>query len=147
VLSPTYKRRGPDREQYLAKRGNLLRGLVHLVEIDLLRGGPRLPFEEAPESDYYIMVSRSEERPKAEFWPVQLRERLPEVPVPLRQPWPDVRLDLQQVLDTVYDRAGYKKFIYRGSPQPPLNADAAAWAAGLLAAPAPPPAEGATGNG
>jgi hypothetical protein len=40
--SPSNKRPGPDREQYLAKRQQLLTSSVHLVELDLLRGGPRL---------------------------------------------------------------------------------------------------------
>ena len=40
LLSPANKTPGPDREQYLAKRMELLNGPVHLVEIDLLRGGP-----------------------------------------------------------------------------------------------------------
>ena len=44
LLSPTNKRE-PDREHYIAKRVRLRQTCVHLVEIDLLRGGigPRLP--------------------------------------------------------------------------------------------------------
>ena len=30
------------------------------------------------------MVSRAERRPLAAFWPIRLRDRLPEIPVPLR---------------------------------------------------------------
>ena len=41
LLSPANKYSGPDREQYLGKRGGLLASSAHLVEIDLLRGGPR----------------------------------------------------------------------------------------------------------
>jgi len=37
LLSPSNKRPGPDREQYLAKRQQLLASSVHLVELDLLR--------------------------------------------------------------------------------------------------------------
>ncbi len=43
VLSPTNKRPGDHRGQYLNKRADLLRSPVHLVEIDLLRCGPPLP--------------------------------------------------------------------------------------------------------
>jgi len=134
LLSPSNKQPGPDREQYLAKRGNLLRGMVHLVEIDLLRVGPRLPLEQAPPSDYYVMVSRAEERPQAEFWPLGLRQPLPVVPIPLRPPWPDARINLQEILHVVYDRAYYKDYIYDNSPQPPLGAADAAWAAALVGA-------------
>jgi Protein of unknown function (DUF4058) len=140
VLSPSNKQPGPDREQYLAKRGNLLRGKVHLVEIDFLRAVPRLPLEQAPHSDYYVMVSRAEERPEAEFWPLMLREPLPVVPIPLRPPWPDAHVNLQEILHIVYDRAYYKDYIYSHSPEPPLGAEDAAWAAALLAAINPIPA-------
>jgi Protein of unknown function (DUF4058) len=140
VLSPSNKQPGPDREQYLAKRGNLLRSKVHLVEIDFLRIGPRLPLEQAAHSDYYVMVSRAEERPEAEFWPLGLREPLPIVPIPLRPPWPDAHINLQEILHSVYDRAYYKDYIYSNPPEPPLGAKDAAWAAALLAAINPTPA-------
>ncbi len=84
VLSPSNKRLGPDREQYLAKRRQLFASGVHLVEIDLLRVGPRLPLVELPDCDYCILVSRVEERPRVGIWPLRLRERLPLIPVPLR---------------------------------------------------------------
>src|SRR5690349_15900943 len=48
LLSPSNKRAGPDRDQYLTKRGQLLASPVHFVEIDLLRGGPRLPLVDPP---------------------------------------------------------------------------------------------------
>lgn len=43
LLSPANKRPGPDRAQYLAKRGKILKGQAHLVEIDLLRMGEPMP--------------------------------------------------------------------------------------------------------
>jgi hypothetical protein len=59
--------------------------------------------------------------------PLRLRDRLPTIPIPLRAPDPDARLDLQQVLHDVYDAAGYEDYIYTGHPQPPLHPDDAAW--------------------
>jgi hypothetical protein len=133
LLSPTNKKPGPDREQYLAKRRHLLHSPVHLVEIDLLRGGPRLPFEqELPACDYYVLVSRAEERPRAGLWPVRLEERLPVIPVPLRSPDADARLDLQELLHRLYDAAGYEDYLYTGSPQPPLTPEQQAWARQFL---------------
>lgn len=85
LLSPANKKPGPDREQYLAKRRQVLASPVHFVEIDLLRGGVRMPLEDFIECDYYAMVSRAEERPRAGVWAVSLADRLPEIPVPLRQ--------------------------------------------------------------
>src|SRR5262249_3466407 len=65
LLSPSNKYAGADREQYLAKRGQLLASTVHFVEIDLLRGGPRMPMQDLPECDYCVLVSRAEMRPAA----------------------------------------------------------------------------------
>ncbi len=132
LLSPSNKIPGRDRDQYLDKRDQFLAGRVHLVEIDLLRGWPRMPVVNLPPCDYYALVSRVEKRPKAELWPIRLRDRLPVIPVPLRQPDPDLRLDLQEILHRIYDAAGYVKFIYDSEPVPPLAPEDAAWARTLL---------------
>jgi Protein of unknown function (DUF4058) len=128
LLSPTNKRAGADREQYLSKRANVLRSAAHFVEIDLLRGWERMPSENAPESEYCIMVSQVEHRPRAAYWPVKLREPLPQVPIPLQNPTPLVHLDLQEELHKVYDRAYYKDYIYDGEPTPALTPAEKAWA-------------------
>jgi len=128
LLSPTNKRPGPDREQYLAKRRQLFASNVHLVEIDLLRGGPRLPLEDLPDCDYYVAVGRVTDRPRVGICPLRLRDPLPTIPIPLQAPDPDARLDLQQALHDVYDAAGYEDYIYTGQPQPPLHPEDAAWA-------------------
>jgi len=128
LLSPSNKMSGADREQYVAKRSQLLLSAVHFVELDLLRGGPRLPLDELQPCAYYAMVSRIEKRPRAEIWPLGLRERLPVIPIPLRSPGPDARLDSQDVLNHVYDAAGYEDYIYLGEPQPRLSAEDAEWA-------------------
>jgi hypothetical protein len=128
LLSPTNKTPGADRNEYLAKRAEILAGPTHLVEIDLGRGGERPRPPEMPPCDYYVLVSRAEDRPQLGLWPIGLRERLPPVPIPLSTPDPDVFLDLQAVLHRVYDGADYGKYIYGEAPQPPLSAEDAAWA-------------------
>lgn len=128
LLSPTNKNSGPDREQYLAKRKLLLSGNVHFVEIDLLRGGTRMPVEGLAQCDYAMMVSRSYERPKVGLWPMKLREPLPIIPVPLKPEDPDAVLDLQQLLHETFDAAGYADYIYQGKPRPPLHPEDEAWA-------------------
>jgi hypothetical protein len=134
LLSPTNKYSGPDREQYLGKRGRLLASSAHLVEIDLLRGGPRMPFAgPLPECEYYALVSRMEKRPRADFWPIRLRDPLPAIPIPLRAPDPDARLDLQAALHHVYDAARYGNYVYEGTPQPGLSAADEAWARQFMA--------------
>lgn len=135
LLSPSNKKSRPDREQYIAKRSQLLASSVHLVEIDLLRGGPRMPLEELTRCDYYALVSRTEQRPHAGIWPIALRDPLPRIPIPLQAPHADVHLDLQQVLHRIHDAAGYEDYIYQGTPHPPLTAEETAWAAAFLPKP------------
>ena len=135
LLSPSNKRPGPDREQYLAKRATILGAGVHFVEIDLLRVGSPLPPADRPRSDYAVMVSRVDQRPVADYWPVDLRDRLPIIPVPLRPNDPEARIDLQDVLDRIYDAAGYEDYIYTSRPDPELDDDDRDWAEALIANP------------
>ncbi len=128
VLSPSNKSFGRYREQYLAKRNELLASSVNFVEIDLLRGGPRMPWKDLPVCDYYALVSRAEEHRRAGIWPIKLRDRLPKIPVPLRAGDADATIDLQQILHRIYDAAGYEVYIYDGEPDPPLAPDDASWA-------------------
>ncbi len=137
VLSPSNKRPGPDREQYLAKRRQILSSPAHLVEIDLLRGGMAMPTEDRPSSTYSVMVSRADDRPEAGFWSINLRDRLPVIPIPLRPPHADARLDLQILLHRIYDAAGYQFYIYEGTPSPGLASEDVSWARQLLPPPTP----------
>jgi hypothetical protein len=135
LLSPSNKRPGEDRGKYLNKRRIILRGTAHLVEIDLLRGSPPMPLDDRPDCAYSVLVSRAERRPVVDFWPIGLRDRLPIVPIPLRPPDGDARVDLQAALDQVYDDAGYSHFISQGTPGPALPPDDAEWAASFLLEP------------
>jgi hypothetical protein len=132
LLSPSNKYAGADREQYLSKRVEVLASLAHFVEIDLLRGGPRMPLVGAPKCDYCVLVSRAEKRPEAGLWPLRLRDPLPPIPIPVSSPDPDASLDLGQLLHRCYDSAGYQTYIYEGTPSPALSAEDAAWAEHLL---------------
>lgn len=132
VLSPANKR-GEGYRMYLDKRERLLRSPVHLIEIDLLRAGGRLPtVEPLPDAPYFIFLSRAERRPKLQVWALTLRDRLPIIPVPLLAGDADSYLDVQAALDGVYDALGYDLSIdYRQPPQPPLSDDDATWVASM----------------
>jgi hypothetical protein len=110
LLSPTNKRPGSDgRREYLAKRAEILQTRVHLVELDLLLGGQRLPIVEPfkDNTSYCAIVSRAGHRPHGELFEWPLAHPLPRIPVPLAKGEPDAILDLQAALSAVYDRAGY----------------------------------------
>jgi hypothetical protein len=134
VLSPSDKRAGRDRDRYLDKRNRVLRSSANLIEIDLLRGGQRMPIKGLPACDYCVMVSRRAERPRVGLWPVHLRDPLPAIPIPLRAGELEPVIALKPVLDRVYDEVGYAYRIYNGIPDPPLSADDAEWARVILAA-------------
>jgi hypothetical protein len=135
ILSPSNKVYGSDgRRQYLEKRDEILESRAHLVEIDLLRGGARLPLSgPVPAADYYAIVSRENRRPKVDVYAWSLRHALPTIPIPLKPEDGEVQLDLQQSASTVYDRARYDHSLdYTAALEPPLSAEDAEWARELL---------------
>jgi hypothetical protein len=138
VLSPSNKQAGGDQDQYLSKREDLWRAGVSLVEIDLLRGGrrvPMCPLEWIPESyrtAYQVAVRRGWGPARLEVYGVPLRERLPVIGIPLRSSDRDVALDLQVLVRRVYRNGRYDDIDYRLEPEPPLGPDDAAWADTLL---------------
>jgi hypothetical protein len=128
VLSPTNKR-GTGREEYAGKRFQILSGPAHLLEIDLLRVGTRFPTgQPLPAAPYFVFLSRSGRRGVVEVWPIALEQPLPVVPVPLLAGDPDVPLDLQRALQTVYDIIGYDDLLdYSQAPPGPLTPGELAW--------------------
>jgi hypothetical protein len=134
LLSPANKTPGPDRDDYLRKRTLILASSVSFVEIDLRRGGQRPNHPGLPPCDFYVLISRASDRPRAGMWPIALRDRLPVIPIPLTAPDSDVLLDLQALLHQVYDETGFAKYIYSDSPEPPLSAEDLAWAKSLVPA-------------
>lgn len=136
ILSPVNKRPGEERQIYLRKWRDLLRSAVHVMELDLLRGGERSPLEASvPSAPYYVTLARADNRPYVDVWPMQLETRLPVLPVPLSEPDPDVPLDLGEVVRAVYERGGYATRINYQQPVPPpaLDPEQQAWVEELLA--------------
>jgi hypothetical protein len=123
ILSP-YNKRGDGLDLYRAKRWRLIRSDVHLVELDLLRGGSRPgPELQNPPiiTDYVILLNRYNldgERRRSEIWPVALSEPLPSCPIPLLSPDPDVILELTEVMQNVYVRSAYDRRLDYTQPVP-----------------------------
>ncbi len=133
ILSPANKR-GKGYEEYVAKRERILQSSVHLVEIDLLRRGRRVPMvDPLPDAPYFIFLSRVETRPVMDVWPVLLSSSLPVIPIPLLAEDEDVLLDLQAIFTAVYDALDYASLIdYNQPPEIPLAGEMAVWAATRL---------------
>jgi hypothetical protein len=90
---------------------------IHLVEVDLLLGGRRLPPEDnRPPGDYYALLSRGDRRPECNVYAWPLPHLLPAIPIPLLAPDPDAWIDLAAVFATTYERGRYARSLDYASP-------------------------------
>lgn len=143
VLSPSNKKPGEEgRNLYLRKQRELLGSKVHLVEIDLLRGGEHtttVPYQRlfatAGPFDYHVCVHHFDNLEDYFVYPIQLADPLPTVSIPLLPGDGAVCLDLQAVFTRSYDTGPYTREIdyRRDRPMPPLSAKQARWAKQCLA--------------
>lgn len=136
ILSPSNKRSGEGRDTYEKKRQRVLGSATHLVEIDLLRAGKPMPtLNNNIESNYRILVSRADRRPYADLYAFDMPSPIPSFSLPLQPGDAEPVLDLQFLLNEVYDLSGYDLAIaYSQEPVPPLSEADAAWADAWLRA-------------
>jgi hypothetical protein len=130
VLSPSNKRPGTEGwREYERKRQAMLFGQANFIELDLLRGGRRMPMLTPwPDSPFTLLVSWQMNAPYCRVWPAHFNARLPVIPVPLLYPEQDLRLDLQPLLDEIYALGRYGELLHYERPlQPPLPDADAAW--------------------
>lgn len=122
-------KRGAGLAAFCSKRLEFSDSPAHYLEIDLLRTGQRYPVVGTlPSVPYFVFLSRANQRPRLEVWPIALDQPLPTVPVPLLPDDPDVKLDLQQALHTIYDLFGYDEAVdHRKPPRVPLPPEQTAW--------------------
>ncbi len=108
------------RELYLKKQQEIQESTVHLVEIDLLRGGqhatavPREWLVRKAVFDYHICVTPGDIAGEYFAYPFRLSERMPEIAIPLLSPTPPVVIDLQQVFERCYDVGPYRRSVRYG---------------------------------
>ena len=135
LLSPTNKG-GSGRNEYLAKRAAVLSSLSHLVEIDLLRAGPRMPvIGDVPDTDYRILVANARRtEPIADLYAFGIRQSIPDFVLPLAQDAEGVAVNLNAVVGQVYTDGSYDLDIDYGPepPEPPLSDADRAWLDALL---------------
>jgi hypothetical protein len=136
VVSPTNKYPGEGRKSYLTKQQEVRKSEAHLVEIDLLRTGHHVlaVAEWAARGqgayDYLVCVNRAQGlREEFDLYPRRLRERLPKIRVPLAEGDPDVILELQMVVENVFEAGCYGDRLNYDAPcRPPLSSEDQEWA-------------------
>ncbi|MBL8864440.1 MAG: DUF4058 family protein [Planctomycetia bacterium] len=130
LLSPANKNRSQHYDAYVAKREEYLAGNTSLVEIDLLRAGVRPPMftDTPPVDDYYLFVCAADRFPRASIWAFGVRDRIPNLEVPLRPREPSAVLDLNGMVHATYDENRYSERIeYSKQPKPPFRGGAKEW--------------------
>ena len=142
VLSPANKTPGEHgRDLYVKKQLELLDSKVHLVEIDLLRGGEHtttVPLNrlraKTGSFDYHVCVHQFDCWEDYFIYPIQLPDALPTVSIPLLPGDDPVPVNLQAVFTRCYETGPYAREIdYRQDrPIPPLKPRRARWAKQLL---------------
>lgn len=140
LLSPTNKY-GGGRAEYLQKRREFLRLPVNVVEFDLLRAGPKLPFRTPfPAGHYFGLVTRATDVDRTQAYGWTVRDCWPGIPIPLREPDADVPIDLGGAFDQAYTMGRYGELIDYTKPPPPpaLAAADAEWVAETARAGAKP---------
>jgi hypothetical protein len=137
VLSPGNKKPGSmGFREYYAKRDELLSQHVHLMEVDLLRGGRRPASIQplASSTDYCAFTHRLELRPKAQVLQWTVRDPLPVVAVPLAHGDRDVEMNLQAAFEEAFEGGEYDVTIdYSARLKPPVRKGDAQWLRQLLA--------------
>ena len=107
---------------------------THKIEIDLLGSyPPMLVFNNDIEASYRILVSRGNQRLLADLYLFSLPDMIPQFPLPLRAGDAEPIVDLQELLNRVYDRAAYDfRIDYTAAPLSALSETDAGWADVLL---------------
>ena len=138
-LSPTNKDGRAGTQEYRRKQTEFLQSDVHLMEIDLLRGGTDAAMVERPDvellGDYDYLVALRDADANADYrvWRIGLRDPLPAMKLPLTPDVPPVTLDLGAAFARCYDASFLaRRTDYTKEPEPPLSPDDAAWADDLL---------------
>lgn len=137
LLSLTNKTPGEQgRELYLRKQCEILESKVHLVEIDLLRGGwattavPHdLAIAQAGPFDYHVCIHRFDQLENYFVYPILLTEPLPEIAIPLLPGEKEIPLDLQALFQRCYHSGPYRRRLRYQEEllMPPVRPELAEW--------------------
>ena len=139
-VSPSNKL-NPGLTEFRTKRAELLAAGVNFVEVDLVRQGnwrkllrPHVcPLKCA--TTYRVTVRIPSDRAAVGLYPISLRRPLPSIIVPLRPDDPEVRLELQPLVNQAYSNGRYgRRLNYQALLERPLPDEDQVWVRDLLAA-------------
>ena len=126
ALSPKKKRPGRGRGLYERQRETIFGSASHFVEIDLLRGWePPAIYGPDEAGDYRVLISRSEQRPRAQLYTWNVMEPIPEFSLPLSGA-EELPLLLKPIVDRACDRTDLL-VNYQQPPLPPLRFEESLW--------------------
>ncbi|MGH7450442.1 MAG: DUF4058 family protein [bacterium] len=139
ILSPSNKRPGEDREAYISKREKIFRAQINLVEIDLLRDWPPMPFTflqtNGHSRHYRILVKRGKNFRHAFLYSFSVRDPIPIFSLPLQPGDTEPPVRLGEVLKEAYNKCSFDfRVDYNQPPEPPLSEADAQWAKEILRA-------------
>ncbi len=138
VLSPSNKRPGRGRSDYVMKQADSIAANVSLVEIDLIRQGdwtvsiPQESIAVKLRTPYRAVVRYSWRRTQVDYYAIPLSKPLPTIAVPLRPTDEEAPLDLQKLLDQCYEDGGYDDIDYSEELKFPLPPAEAKWTNQML---------------
>jgi len=137
ILSPSNKTPGAKGQKlYRRKQREVLARKVHLVEIDLLRGGNHTTAvaldwaqELTGDFDYHVCVRRYDRFEEFEVYPILMQQSLPSIAIPLLPADGDIPLDLQAIFQRAYEAGPYARSLdYRTERiEPALSAKQETW--------------------
>ncbi|MEM7714930.1 MAG: DUF4058 family protein, partial [Cyanobacteria bacterium P01_A01_bin.68] len=88
---------------------------------------------EIPKTDYRILVARGNRRPLAEVFGFNLQQQIPQFLLPLKSEDNEPLIDLQSLVEQIYEQAGFDLAIdYSIEPVPALNSEDKIWVDILL---------------
>ena len=138
IISPS-NRIGTGYDDYRAKQRLLLASPINFVEIDLILGGSPLfdgsisSLPHLAETHYAITVKRLDRPSYREIYRPLLRQPLPVIRIPLRPGEKDLFIDLQPLINQVYEAGRYDRLDYTHFHHLPIPAADQAWLQDCLA--------------
>ena len=118
ILSPANKR-NPGYDKYIEKQRKLHEWGVHLLEIDLVRQDERYFKHPLVAKTHYLVTLLRGNSNKVDVWAIDIKDKLPVLPVPLKAPDADAVLNLQNAFDEMYREGLYADSINYGKTPPP----------------------------